>query len=121
MDSVVQLVRNFLCCMKDLEVFPTSFLHDANVTAQFYHFPAPLDQTTPLEFAISWCQFYPFVFLTKAGIGMTINGMRTAHKCSNLLEEMSSTKDSSTTTFTHVPCTPVMGRTWQMYLCIDLL
>ena len=58
LDAVVQLVRNALCCVKDLQLFNDTWLYDANVTAQYYDFPEPMDKTTPLEAMISLAQFY---------------------------------------------------------------
>lgn len=73
MNDYVQFARNFLCCVKDWEIGP-SFLYDPNVTAKYYDFPEPLNKTTPLEFCIAWLQLYPFIFLTKAGFTMVIQG-----------------------------------------------
>ncbi|CAB9498400.1 expressed unknown protein [Seminavis robusta] len=85
MNDYVQFARNLLCCVKDLEVGPR-FLYDHNVTAQYYEFPPPLDKTTPLEFFISWLQLYPFIFLSKAGLSMIFNGIKTVNRVQKLLE-----------------------------------
>lgn len=62
MDAIVQLARNLLCCIKDLELFKESILYDSSSLTQFhgwnYH---PYDKTTPLEALISIFQFYVFV------------------------------------------------------------
>ena len=71
-DAIVQLVRNGLCCIKDLQVGP-SWIHDPSVTAQYYRFPEPLDLTTPLEIVICLCQFFAFVSVSKSGFGLMTN------------------------------------------------
>jgi hypothetical protein len=68
MDGIVQLVRNALCCIKDLELFQGTILYDTLATKSYlYHFPEPLDKTTPLEVFICLSQFYAFVSCTLAG------------------------------------------------------
>jgi hypothetical protein len=57
-DPIVQFVRNFLCCIKDWKILSDSWLYDANVTAQYYDLPEPMNQTTPLEAMISTVQLY---------------------------------------------------------------
>jgi hypothetical protein len=73
LDAIVQLARNGLCCVKDLKAFPLLGIHDASVTARYYEFPEPLNQTTPLEICIAICQFYAFVSVSKAGYGLITN------------------------------------------------
>lgn len=74
MDAVVQMVRNMMCCIKDLQLFSNSFLYDPNATQaflkDFYTLPEPLNQTTPLEVAISITQFYAFVSISLSGINL---------------------------------------------------
>ena len=67
MDAVVQFVRNALCTAKNFNVFPDSFLYDPKVTAQYYQFPSPLNETTPLEIIIAVTQLYAFVTVSLAG------------------------------------------------------
>jgi hypothetical protein len=67
LDAIVQLYRNGLCCIKDLGLFPSSFLMDSNYTATFYNFPEPLNKTHPLDALISLGQLYAFFSTTKAG------------------------------------------------------
>lgn len=68
MDAIVQLIRNALCCIKDLDYFPSTILHDASHTAKYYTFPSPhLNQTTPLELLISLTQLYACVSCTISG------------------------------------------------------
>ena len=74
MDAVVQFVRNALCTLKNLNILSDTFLYDPKVTAQYYTFPSPLDQTTPLEILISITQFYAFVSVSVAGYGLLTNG-----------------------------------------------
>jgi len=85
MSDYVQFFRNLLCCVKDWQIGP-DFLHDPSVTAQYYEFPEPLNKTTPLEFFISWLQFYPFIFLTKAGFDMVLSAIKTVRRIEALLE-----------------------------------
>lgn len=86
MNDYVQLARNALCCLKDWDIGPR-FLFDPEVTAQYYDFPEPLNKTTPLEFFISWLQFYPFIFLTKAGYQMTLGAIQRSRRIQFLLEQ----------------------------------
>ena len=82
MDAIVQFVRNALCCVKDLELFAGTFIHDPTyVKSTIYELPAPLDKTTPLEFAICLTQFYAFVFVSIAGYGLiTKEGVNKLHR-----------------------------------------
>ena len=76
MDAYVQFIRNALCTGKNFNFLGGSFLYDPKVTAKYYDFPSPLDQTTPLEVLISITQFYAFVSVTIAGYRMvTKSGM----------------------------------------------
>ena len=63
MDAIVQLVRNALCCIKDLQLFRDAGIHDA---AQL-PLPQPMDKTTRLEVLIGITQFYAFVSVSKSG------------------------------------------------------
>jgi hypothetical protein len=74
MDAVVQFVRNALCTVKNFSLLSDTFLYDPKVTAQYYTFPSPLDQTTPLEILISVTQFYAFVSVTRSGFGLLSRG-----------------------------------------------
>lgn len=74
MDAVVQLIRNALCCVKDLNLFPLTILHDPNHTTKYYSFPSPhLSQTTPLELLISFTQLYACVSCTLSGFRLVKN------------------------------------------------
>ena len=71
MDAVVQLIRNALCCVKDLNLFSNSFLYDPAETAKFYLFPAPhLSLTTPLELLISISQLYACISCSIGGYNL---------------------------------------------------
>lgn len=61
LSSLVQFIRNFLCCIKDLRLLHDTWLWDSSVTNQYYDFPEPLNQTTPLEAMISVVQCYVVV------------------------------------------------------------
>lgn len=94
MNDLVQLARNALCCIKDWELGP-SFLYDPDVVALYYEFPEPLNKTSPIEFAISIFQFYPFIFLTKAGYDMTLGAIQTSRRIQALLEQRPKSISSS--------------------------
>lgn len=80
LDAIVQLIRNFLCCLKDLNVLPESFLHVPIVSFLKSSFnydvkiPAPLHLTTVLEFFICFTQFYAHYSSTKGGFKMIQSG-----------------------------------------------
>lgn len=69
MDAIVQLIRNALCCIKDLNMFEGTFIHDKVLTGQLLgKLPEPMDQTSPLELIISITQLYACVSLFRSGI-----------------------------------------------------
>lgn len=69
MDAIVQFVRNFLCCIKDLGLFSSTPLHDPSFTALFYKFPSPfMNKTTPLEVFIAISQLYAAISCSLSGI-----------------------------------------------------
>ena len=70
MDAVVQFLRNALCTAKNFNFLGDSFLYDPKVTAQYYTFPSPLNETTPLEVLISATQLYALVSTSFAGYKM---------------------------------------------------
>mmetsp|Transcript_14989 Transcript_14989/g.35797 ORF Transcript_14989/g.35797 Transcript_14989/m.35797 type:complete len:413 (-) Transcript_14989:225-1463(-) len=93
LDAIVQLVRNGLCCVKDLQLGP-GYIHDPSVTAKYYRFPEPLDQTTPLEIAICLCQFFAFVSVSKSGYGlMTKSGWFKLKRVQRLVQVRASSSD----------------------------
>ena len=74
MDAVVQLIRNGLCCIKDLDWFHETFpeLYDPLVVRQYvYDLPEPHNETTPLEALIGASQFYAFYSNTLGGWTLT--------------------------------------------------
>ncbi len=74
MDAIVQLIRNALCCVKDLNLFTSTILHDPNHTAKYYKFPSPhLNQTTPLELLISVTQLYACLSCSISGFKLLKN------------------------------------------------
>jgi len=99
MDAVVQLIRNALCCCKDLGVFHGTFLHDAATTRLFIgdFLPAPMDKTTPLEALISLTQFYACVSCSKSGLGLMSTSLGKLRRIVRIVEKRlnSSTKDWS--------------------------
>lgn len=92
--DVVQFVRNGLSCVKDWQIGP-SWLHDPEVTAQYYEFPEPLNKTTPLEVIVSPFQLYPFIFLTKAGFVMFLHSLKKVRRVQNLLDARTNQRRNS--------------------------
>lgn len=83
--------------MKNFNLLSDTFLYDPNVTAQYYKFPEPLDQTTPLEILISVTQFYAFVSVSLAGYSMLANGgvkkLQMIQRLMNTLSEKDDSKE----------------------------
>lgn len=69
MDTIVQLIRNGLCCIKDLNLFPDSGIH----AAAELPLPEPMNKTTPLEFLIAISQFYAFVSVSMSGFSLLLD------------------------------------------------
>ncbi len=98
MDAYIQLLRNALCTVKNFNFLGNTFLYDAGVTARYYAFPPPLDQTTPLEFLIGVTQFYAFVSVSIAGYGMiTRSGVNKLQLITRLVNNL---RDATTTATT---------------------
>jgi len=72
LDAIVQFIRNFLCTLKNLQIFRRTFLYDPTLLRQYYRFPKPLDQTTLLEFGISLSQLYAVVSAVQGGFTMML-------------------------------------------------
>lgn len=71
MDAVVQLVRNAMCCVKDLQLFNNTFLYDPQFVAKFYTFPGPhMSKTTLLELLISFSQLYAALSCCRSGLNL---------------------------------------------------
>lgn len=69
MDAIVQLIRNALCCVKDLKLFESTFIHNAEYTNRYLDsLTSPLNKTTPLEVIISITQLYACLSNTKSGL-----------------------------------------------------
>ncbi|KAL7521400.1 hypothetical protein ACHAWX_006078 [Stephanocyclus meneghinianus] len=92
MDAVVQFVRNALCTIKNFSFLSDTFLYDPKVTAKYYTFPSPLDQTTPLEIFISVTQFYAFVSVSRSGYRLLTKG---GVKKLQLIQRLLNAKDKS--------------------------
>ena len=87
MDVFVQMVRNALCCVKDLTLFPGTVIHDPSITAKFYNFPEPLNHTTPLELLIALTQLYACVSTSLSGYRLiTGSGLGKLRKITRLME-----------------------------------
>lgn len=85
MDAIVQLIRNALCCVKDLNMFQGTIVHDKSYTAnQIYDFPSPhMSETTPLELSISISQLYACISCSRGGLKLiTTEGI---HKLQRLI------------------------------------
>lgn len=81
--------------MKNFNLLSDTFLYDPKVTAQYYKFPSPLDQTTPLEILISVTQFYAFVSVTLSGYGMlTKSGLKKLQTIQRLMDTLSKKEDA---------------------------
>jgi len=64
MDAYVQFVRNFLCCLVDLNVpVPSAPLWYSSFIKSGY-FPSPVDETPYIKLCIAFTQFYAFVSVT---------------------------------------------------------
>uniref|UniRef100_A0A7S3VCM1 Uncharacterized protein n=1 Tax=Chaetoceros debilis TaxID=122233 RepID=A0A7S3VCM1_9STRA len=77
MDAIVQLIRNAMCCVKDLNLFAESLpnLYDPEYTSKFYTFPTPfMSKTTPLEFLICISQLYACISCTISGYNLIFGG-----------------------------------------------
>jgi hypothetical protein len=98
MDAVVQLIRNGFCCVKDLTLFPTSFIHDASYTTQFYRMQEPMDKTTPLEVIIFFAQLYACISTTRSGWRLITTSIGKVHRIDRLLTKR--LEDPKTTTAT---------------------
>jgi hypothetical protein len=99
MDAIVQLIRNALCCCKDLSFFEGTFLHDAATTRRFIGnvLPDPMDKTTPLEILISITQFYACVSCSRSGFDLMSTSIGKLRRIVRIVESRlsSSSKDWS--------------------------
>lgn len=94
LDAVVQLLRNGLCCVKNLRLFEKTFLWDSNIPSQYYDLPDPLNQTTPLEVMISIFQLYALISLTRGGINTILQSCGKLRRLGRIIEtELKPAKD----------------------------
>lgn len=85
MDAVVQFVRNALCCIKDLQIFHSTGMHNS---AQL-PLPGPMEKTTPLEVLIGVTQFYAFVSVSRSGLKLILDsGLTKLRTMQNLLKKL---------------------------------
>ena len=98
MDAVVQLIRNALCCCKDLHLFKGTNLDDPAYTAEFYRFPKPMNQTTPLELLICPTQLFACISTTFSGYLLIVDSGYKKLVRVNRLIEMRANKSSSSST-----------------------
>jgi hypothetical protein len=88
MDAIVQFIRNALCCVKDLQLFGSTFIHDASYTNQtLSSLTAPLDKTTPLEVIISITQLYACLSNTKSGVVLLSSSIGKLRRILRLVEK----------------------------------
>jgi hypothetical protein len=82
LNVVVALIRNGLCCIKDLDLFAGSVLYDEKYTSLFYKLPEPyMSKTAPLDLMIGMAQFYACVSLVIGGYHMMRKGYGTKKAC----------------------------------------
>lgn len=89
MDAVVQLLRNAMCCIKDLGLFRSTFLWDASIPMRYYDLPEPLHQTTPLEVLISLSQLYVVYSACTSGLIMLDGSLGKLRRIERLLDNRS--------------------------------
>jgi hypothetical protein len=103
MDAIVQLVRNALCCVKDLNLLSDTFLYQANHTNAILtgysgiELPEPLNKTTPLEFIISITQLYACFSCTYNGVKLIWNSVGKLRRIVHLVESRLNEKTETTT------------------------
>ena len=93
MDAIVQLIRNALCCVKDLELFSDSIpmLYDASKTNQLLAslsltLPDIINKTTPLEVVISVTQLYACLSCAHSGFKLAWTSAGKLKRIVRLLE-----------------------------------
>jgi hypothetical protein len=92
MDAIVQLIRNALCCVKDLQLFPDTFIHQSNHTNSILldysglELPEPLNRTTPLEVIISVTQLYAAMSTTSSGLSLIATSVGKLRNLVRILE-----------------------------------
>lgn len=91
MDAIVQLVRNALCCIKDLQLFKDAGIHDP---AQL-PLPHPLNKTTRLEIVIAITQFYAFASVSRSGWNLILTSRAKLRSVETLLLKLQQQKDKN--------------------------
>jgi len=93
----VQLIRNGLCCIKDLDWFRDTFpvLYDSGVLPQYYDLPEPYNKTTPLEALIGLTQFYAFSSNSRSGWKLLHTSYGKLVRVQRLLESLPVAKTDS--------------------------
>lgn len=92
MDAIVQFIRNALCCVKDLQLYPDSVLHQSNLTNALLldysglELPEPINRTTPLEVIISVTQLYAALSTTLSGLSLVATSVGKLRTIVRLLE-----------------------------------
>jgi hypothetical protein len=92
LDAIVQLLRNAGCCIKDLNLFPNSVLHDPVYTSYLFenekypYFPPPMNKTSPLELFISMTQLYACLSCTKGGLRLIATSLGKMHRLRRIAE-----------------------------------
>jgi hypothetical protein len=94
-DAIVQFFREGFCCVKDLELFQSSFLSDPTYTATFYDFPKPLNKTTPLEVIISLLQLHAVLYGTHQGWTMVVASYEKIGRIIRLMDVRSPVKSEA--------------------------
>jgi len=107
MDSIVQLIRNAMCCAKDWEIFSDTMLYDASHTNSMLkaylqvELPEYVNKTTPLEAIISITQLYACLSCAHGGMKLSWTSVGKLRRIVRLLEGKLSTpiiKTKTTTT-----------------------
>lgn len=92
MDAIVQFIRNALCCVKDLQLFPDTFIHQSNHTNSILldysglELPEPLNRTTPLEVIISITQLYAALSTSTSGLSLAATSVGKLRNLVRILE-----------------------------------
>lgn len=96
MDTWVQLIRNAMCCIKDLRLFQDTILWDSYCVFEYVQLPPPLDKTMPLEVLIGITQLYVVWSATRSGLRVLTTSIGKLIRIDRLLLKRSNTQLSST-------------------------
>lgn len=83
-DTIVALIRNGLCCIKDLGLFSSSILYQPSYVALFYTLPAPLNECTPLQVLIGLTQLYAVLSMSTSGFCNVYKGFKSIRRAMRL-------------------------------------